>query len=206
LAGLTLAVGSCATLPGQPPAEDLLLTGLIGWQQIGGEDGAWRFRDGILYTEGAGGNWLSTGRQYDDFDLTLEFRLSEGANSGLFLRAPHEGDPAYTGMEIQILDDYADRLGSLRGDQYTASIYDVQAVSERASRPAGQWQKMRIVCRGPRVKVILNGRKVIDVDVTDFSHKSDTHPGLERRRGYIGLQDHGSFVEFRRIKIREFRD
>ena len=182
--------------------DDLLSTGLIGWQQIGGVQGTWCFRDGILSTEGQAGGWLATLRQYDDFRLSLQFRVSPGGNSGVFIRSPLEGDPAYAGMEIQILDDYAEQWRDLSPYQYTGSIYDVQAPSERATKQAEQWQTMVITARGTRIKVALNGRKIVDTDVTYYPYKTDVHPGLTRDGGYIGLQSHGSRVEFRNVRIR----
>lgn len=202
LFGGCLAVSSCTAVRIGGGGADLLATGLVGWQQIGGATGTWRFENGVLRTEGSGGGWLSTVRRYDDFELSLEFRISPGGNSGVFLRASHKGDPAYAGMEIQILDDYAEQYDTLRPGQYTGSIYDVQAPSERASKPADQWQSMVVTCHGPMVKVVVNGKKAVDTDLTYFSYKYEAHPGLTRSGGYIGLQSHGSRVEFRNIHIR----
>ncbi len=204
LAGVTLGVSSCGRvpLPGRTNGEDLLATGLVGWQQIGGRQGSWQFEDGVLSTEGQGGNWLSTVRQYEDFELSLEFRVGPEGNSGVFVRAPHRGDPAYAGMEIQILDDHARAHSELRPNQYTGSIYGVQAPSERASEPAEQWQKMIVSFLGPLVKIVLNGRTVVDTNTTYFPYKYDSHPGLARKRGYIGLQDHGSPIAFRNIHVK----
>jgi len=207
---VTLGAGSCSRF-GQGEVvilagkggDDLLSTGLIGWQQIGGGQDSWHFQDGLLYTEGENGGWLATLRQYNDFRLSLEFRVPPGGNSGVFIRAPLEGDPAYTGMEIQILDDYARQWRGLNPFQYTGSIYGVQAPSERATKEAGQWQKMVITARGPQIGVAVNGQKVIDTDVTYYPYKMDSHPGLARDGGYIGLQNHGSRVEFRNIRIQE---
>jgi hypothetical protein len=207
---VTLGAGSCARLGGMRPpklarfaGEDLLATGLVGWQQIGGGQGAWRFENGVLYTDGGEGGWLATLRPYDDFRLSLEFRVPPGGNSGVFLRAPLEGDPAYTGMEIQILDDSAPQWRDLAPYQYTGSIYGVQAPSERASRPAGQWQQVTITARGPRIEVVLNGRKIIDTSLDYYPYKVESHPGLVRTGGHIGLQNHGSRIEFRNLRIRE---
>jgi len=210
LLSLTLGAGSCARfrqgqarLLARTRGDDLLSTGLVGWQQIGGRQDAWRLTDGVLYTEGEGGGWLATLRQYDDFSLSLEFRVPPGGNSGAFIRSPLEGDPAYTGMEIQILDDYAEQWRNLNPYQYTGSIYDVQAPSERATKEAGTWQEMVVTARGPKIEVVLNGRKIIDTNATYYPYKADAHPGLTRERGYIGLQSHGSRVEFRNSRIRE---
>ncbi|MBP8910618.1 MAG: DUF1080 domain-containing protein [Phycisphaerae bacterium] len=210
LLSVTFVAGSCAPLrqgelclfaPSQ--SSDLLGTGLVGWQQIGGRQDAWRFTDGVLYTEGDDGGWLATLRQYDNFTLSLEFRVSRGGNSGVFLRSPLEGDPAYAGMEIQILDDYAQEYSNLNPYQYTGSLYGVQVPSERVAKEAGKWQNMVITARGTRIEVVLNGRKIIDTDVTYHSYKAGMHPGLMRESGFIGLQNHGSRVEFRNIRIRE---
>ncbi|HLR27022.1 MAG TPA: DUF1080 domain-containing protein, partial [Fodinibius sp.] len=184
---------------------------LTGWTRVGGDAGGWHADDGILYTEGsgekwkkgAGGGWLSTTETYDDFKLQLEYRLPEGGNSGIFLRAPHEGDPAYEGLEIQLLDDDAEQYAGLEPWQYTGSIYDVQAPSGRSSKQAGQWQKMEITLDGPKVKVRLNGQVIINTTLVHYMGRLQEHPGLKRRFGYIGLQNHNSRVEFRNITIQE---
>jgi len=204
---LALMVGllsSCVEL-GLSPKQDLLVNGLADWQQIGGREGSWKFEDGILSTGGGGGGWLSTRQEYDNFKLELEFRVPPGGNSGVFVRAPHEGNPAYEGMEIQILDDYAQQWAKLRPSQYTGSIYDVQAPSKRATKKANEWQKMIIVCNGPRVQITVNGTVIVDTDVSEYKDKLATHPGLKRTKGYIGLQDHGQRIDYRNIKITELK-
>lgn len=196
-----LGVGSCSRVHVGSRDTDLLSTGLVGWQQIEGEQGSWRVEDGVLSSEGGSG-WLSTVRPYDDFVLSLEFRLPPAGNSGVFIRAPHEGNPAYAGLEIQLLDDDAEQWSGLQPNQYTGSIYDVQAPSERAGGKADRWQKLVIECRGAIVRVTVNDRKVIDTDMSFYPYKAETHPGLMRRSGYIGLQSHGTKVEFRNIRLR----
>jgi len=202
LLSLVLCAGSCAGTRAHARDSDLLATGLVGWQQIGGQERAWQFEDGILSVEGNGG-WLATHRQYNNFALQVEFRVPPGGNSGIFIRAPLEGDPAYTGMEIQILDDYAEQGSRLEPFQYTGSIYGIQAPSERVSKKAGQWQRMVIVARGVHIQVGLNGKKIVDTDLSYYMHLADKHPGLLRKGGHIGLQSHGSPVEFRNIKLHE---
>jgi len=108
-------------------------------------------------------------------------------------------------MEIQILDEYADRKTKLRPEQYTGSIYDVQAPSKKVTKKAGEWQKMIIVCDGPKVKITLNGTTIIDTDLNNYPDKLAKHPGLKQAKGYIGLQDHGSRLDFRNIKITELK-
>ncbi|MEX0779283.1 MAG: DUF1080 domain-containing protein [Balneolales bacterium] len=184
---------------------------LAGWERVGMEDGGWYADDGILFTEGrgeewqmgGGGVWLSTENTYDNFILELEYRIPEGGNSGVFLRAPREGDPAFQGIEIQLLDDYSDDYAGLNPWQYTGSIYDVKAPSKQASKPAGEWQKMVIRADGPSIAVTLNGERIINSNLINHMHRIEEHPGLKRRAGYIGLQNHNTRSEFRNIKITE---
>lgn len=174
---------------------------LSGWKAIDGPADSWGAGDGVLYTTGKGGGWLSTDKEYGDFELKLEFNVPPGGNSGVFLRAPHEGNPAFAGMEIQVLDDAAKEYAQLQDYQYCGSLYDVAAANPRAVLPAGQWQTMHIECRGRKVKVTLNGKQVVDADLDAHPGKVPTHPGLKRTAGHVGLQNHGARVEFRNLQI-----
>jgi hypothetical protein len=189
----------------KPLSEGSLFNGadLTGWEIIGGKKGSWGVDTGSLYTTGEGGGWLSTMREYGNFELDLDFRVAEGGNSGVFLRSPREGDPAYTGMEIQVLDDHAAEYATLQPWQYCGSIYGVQAPSVRASGKAHQWQHYTIVARGARVSITLNGQLIVDADLTSHMDKESTHPGLKRRSGFIGLQCHTARVEYRNITVKE---
>ena len=160
-------------------------------------------RDVIRSTTGEPGGWLSTLKEDDNFQLDLDFKVVAAGNSGVFLRSPHKGDPAYVGMEIQVLDDYAPVYAPLKPWQYTGSIYAVQAPSSRATKRAGEWQHMQITAQGTHVKVVLNGTTTIDTDLLQHLDKEKEHPGLKRRKGYIGLQNHSTRVEYRNITIRE---
>ena len=176
---------------------------LTGWKIIEGKEGAWGVSDGVLFTTGEGGGWLSTDREYDNFQLDLDFRLPVGGNSGVFLRSPHQGDPAYTGMEIQVLDDYATQYANLQPWQYCGSIYGVAAPTVRASKKANEWQHYRIVAHGPRITVTLNDQMIVDADLVAHMEKESRHPGLKRRSGFIGLQSHSLRVEYRNITLTE---
>jgi len=192
------------------PTQKSLFTGslfngedLKGWKIIEGKEENWRVKDGILFTTGEGGGWLSTDREFDNFQLDVDFRVSEGGNSGVFLRSPRQGDPAYTGMEIQVLDDYAAEYAKLRLWQYCGSLYGIQAPSVRATKKAGEWQHYTIVAEGPRVRITLNNQLIVDADLISHMDQETSHPGLKRRSGYIGLQCHGLKVEYRNITIKE---
>jgi HEAT repeat protein len=177
---------------------------LTGWQIIDGLPDGWQVRDSVLYATGLDYGWISTDQTFGDFKLELEFRLPAGGNSGIFIRAPHEGDPAYTGMEIQLLDDYAQQYADLKPWQYCGSVYGIQAPAQRVSKPDGTWQKMVIECRGPQIKVILNDLLIVDTNLIKHMDKETAHPGIKRREGHIGLQNHSTRVEFRKIQLIEY--
>jgi len=195
-------------LPNEEPAfAGDLFNGidLTGWQVIGNTPDSWKVEDGILYTDGGSGGWISTTKEYDNFRLELEFRVPPDGNSGVFIRAPREGDPAYTGMEIQVLDDAAPMYATLQPWQYTGSIYGVVAPSGRFSKPANEWQKMVIVCDGPKVTVNLNDHEIINANLIVHMDQENTHPGLKNRKGYIGLQNHSTKIEYRKVWIEELK-
>ena len=201
LLSLLLGAGSCAGT--QARVSDLLATGLVGWQQIGGQERAWSFENGILSVTGENGGWLATHRQYDNFALQVDFRVPPGGTGGVLIRAPLEGDPAQTGLEIVIRDDYAQPGSRLAPFQYTGSIYGIQAPAERLSKKAGQWQRLVVIAQGVHLQVGLNGKKIMDTDLSYYTHMADRYPGLLRTGGYIGLQSQGGPIEFRNIKLRE---
>jgi|SRR5690625_862986 len=176
---------------------------LEGWETVGNNAGSWVVTDGILHTQGDGRGWLSTTSTYDDFVLDLEYRMPEGGNSGVFIRAPREGSPSSQGMEIQILDDYADKHSDLENWQYTGSIYFIQGPSKQVTKPAGEWQTMQIVADGPQIQISLNGEQVVDTNLEDHMDKVEDVPGITREGGYIGLQNYNVRVDFRNIRIRE---
>jgi Domain of Unknown Function (DUF1080) len=176
---------------------------LAGWKAIDGPADSWHAEDGLLVCTGKGSGWLSTDAEYANFELELEFRVPAGGNSGVFLRAPHQGNPAFAGMEIQVLDDHDAQYANLKPTQYCGSLYDVVAARRGATKKAGEWQKMVVVCNGNRVKVTLNGIEVVDADTAAHPDKLATHPGLKRTTGYVGLQNHSSRLDFRNLRIRE---
>jgi hypothetical protein len=175
---------------------------LTGWEQVGGRPGVWAVEDGLLVTRSGGGGWLSTRQQYDNFVLRLEYRMQPGGNSGVFMRAPREGNPWIAGMEIQLLDDRHPTYKSLKPSQYTGSIYGVVPPARHATKPAGEWNRIEITARGRHITVVVNGDKVVDANLADYPEAEKEHPGIKRDRGYIGLQSHDERVEFRDLEIR----
>jgi hypothetical protein len=173
---------------------------LTGWRVIDGNASDWSAADGILSCRAGGGGWLATKEEYKNFELKLEFRVPTGGNSGVFLRAPEQGNPAFAGMEIQVLDDDASIYAGIKPAQHCGSLYGLAAPKTRASKKAGEWQSYLIVCDGPHVKVTLNDTLIVDANLADFKG-DETHPGAQRTGGLIGLQHHDTSIEYRNIAV-----
>jgi hypothetical protein len=181
---------------------------LTGWKLYQSKPEGWMVQDNMLICTGKGGGWLGTVRDYADYVLRLEYRLGPAGNSGVYLRAPDTGHISRVGMEIQILDDNHPKYAGLDFYQYTGSVYHVQAPSQRATKPAGEWNTMEIQADGRRLVVMLNGKKVQNADL-EFLRKDPAvareHTGLARTTGKIGLQSHSERVEFRNLRIKELK-
>ena len=178
---------------------------LAGWQ--GAVDGHHVVDGEIRSRPGVGGNLL-TKAEYGDFELRFDFRLTPGANNGLGIRAPLEGDAAFEGIELQILDDGHPKYAGLKPWQMHGSIYGVVAAERDCLKPVGEWNEERVTVRGSQVTVVVNGRKILDADTAPFRDGGPTpdgkaHPGLARTKGHIGFLGHGDEVHFRNIRIRE---
>lgn len=156
--------------------------------------------------KGSGGN-LFTKDQYSDFVFRFEFQLTPGANNGLGIRAPLEGDAAYEGMELQILDNDAPIYKDLHIYQYHGSIYGTMPAKRGFLKPNGEWNYEEVIVKGPKIQVILNGTKILDADLTEARKNGavdgQPHPGLKRSTGHIGFLGHGSPVKFRNIRIKD---
>ena len=160
----------------------------------------------VVHPERGGGN-LYTQKEYADFVLRFDFKLTPAANNGLGIRAPLEGDAAYAGMELQILEDGSPVYWDLQPYQYHGSIYGVVPARRGVLRPVGEWNSEEVTVKGRRVTVVVNDTTVVDADLDAASaggtmdHKD--HPGLKRPSGHIGFLGHGSRLELRNIRIRE---
>jgi len=167
-----------------------------GWTAI--EGGEWTVEDGILVGRNGQnwstnpektGSWLRTNTPYKDFKLELQYRISKGGNSGVFFRSATEKNPAFTGYEMQIYD----APGAEPSKGGPGSIYDVIAPSENRVRPAGQWNTVTIVAKGPKIVIEMNGKQIIDTELN------------RSMKGYIGVQNHDekAVVKFRNIRVEE---
>lgn len=233
LASSVVAVGQAVpnTLSKQEVAQGwkLLWDGKTGegWRRTRSPEfpnEGWVIKDGVLTAMGSpshdsekGGD-IVTVKKYADFELTVDFKITRGANSGIkyFVDIEHhqDSDPSL-GLEYQILDDavHPDAKLGRNGDRTQGSLYDlVPASTSKVSNPVGEWNTARIVVRGAHGEHWLNGRKVLEYErftpefrqlIAESKYKSVPNFG-ELHEGHILLQDHGDQVSFRNIKIREF--
>jgi len=178
---------------------------LNGWHLEGGKGRGYVVEQDRIVCPADGGGNLFTEREYANFVLRFEFLLTEGANNGIGIRAPYEGDAAYQGVEIQILDhDAAVYKGKLRPAQYHGSIYDVVPAKTGALKPTGKWNEEEIRAEGRQVVVTLNGKQIVNASLDEVKDPAvlAKHPGLARSTGHLGFLGHGTRVEFRNIRIK----
>jgi hypothetical protein len=178
---------------------------LNGWKLVGGHGPGYVVKDGVLVCPADGGGNLFTEKEYPNFVFRFEFKTEPGANNGVGIRAPLEGDAAYQGMEIQILDDGHERYkGKIKSEQHHGSIYDVIPARTGYLKPAGEWNEEEIMANGAHIRVTLNGVIILDADLGIVREEATLkkHPGLKNKSGHIGFLGHGSLVEFRNIRIK----
>lgn len=178
---------------------------LEGW--VGSLDG-YKVVDGaIVCIPDKGGN-LFTKDEYSDFHLKFEFKLPPGGNNGLGIRCPIvEGSAAYSGIELQVLDDTAEKYAKLQPYQYHGSVYGIVPAKRGHLKPVGEWNTQEVIAKGRHVKVILNGAVIVDANLDEASTPKTMdgkdHPGVKRTTGHIGFLGHGSDVAFRNLHIKD---
>lgn len=150
---------------------------------------------------------LYTNEEFDNFVLRFEFMLTPGANNGLGIRTPMEGDAAYAGMELQILDNDAPIYKNLKEYQYHGSVYGVIPAKRGALKPLGEWNYQEVIADGDNIKITLNGTVILDGNIREASKNGTAdgkeHPGLLNKSGHIGFLGHGSKVKFKNIRVKE---
>jgi hypothetical protein len=183
----------------------------------------WIVENGVLFIDGNNGRQsggdIITKEQFDDFEFTTDFKLTEGANSGIkysvhIFNPPVRGLGSVLGPEYQVLDDekHPDAKAGRDGNRKQGSLYDIlPSKTANALRPIGEWNTARIVSKGNHVEHWLNGVKVLEYDKTSDAYKTafslskfkDVTGYGESAKGHLLLQDHGDKVFFRNIKIRK---
>ena len=184
---------------------------LEGWTLIGGRGEGYVVKDGMLVCSKGGGGKLLTDKEYANFVVRFDFRMPpEGSNNGLGIRAPKDGDAAYQGIELQILDEkaaLAEKWGKLKDTQFHGSVYDVLPAKKGAMKPAGQWNSQEVTVDGRTIRVVLNGQTILDADLSTVTDPEvlKKHPGLLRTSGHIGFLGHNDYIEFRNIRVKELK-
>ncbi|MBN1816585.1 MAG: DUF1080 domain-containing protein [Sedimentisphaerales bacterium] len=157
-----------------------------------------------------GGN-LYTLEEFTDFQFKFEFKLTPGANNGLGLRTGIPSHAAYEAMELQILDDTAEKYKGLQPYQFHGSVYGVVPAKTGFLKPIGEWNQQEVIAKGSHITVILNEKTILDEDVLKVSKDGtetmdhQKHPGLTRTRGHIAFLGHGDVLWFRNIEIMELK-
>jgi hypothetical protein len=179
---------------------------LEGWQ-IGTD--SYEVKDGSIVSKPKGSKHLYTNKEFSDFDLKFEFKLTPGANNGIGIRAPLTGNPAFDGIEIQVLDDNAEQYKNIKTWQHHGSVYGVVPAKTGFLKAAGEWNSEQIIARGSHITVILNGETIVDADTAKASENGtldgQKHPGLKRDSGHICFCGHGAEVWFRNLRVKELK-
>ena len=166
----------------------------------------WELKDGVLSSSKTPGGIFWSTKRYGDFQITLDYRTSKECNSGLFFRSDPR-NPVQGGFEIQIASN-----GKYDGRHVVGSIFDAKAPTKEAGRPDGEWNTMVVSCRGPEIKVVLNGEQVLEANIDQWTTPRKNPDGSPNKFkialkdlpkiGHIGLQYHGQSISFRNIQIK----
>lgn len=146
---------------------------------------------------------LQTEKEFSSYVLQFEFKLTPGANNGLGIHYPGKGDAAYTGMEIQILDNTHPKYANLKDYQFHGGLYTLVAAKKGHLKPVGEWNKEVVTIKGPMVKVELNGTVIMEANLDEINESTPKHEGAKRRSGHLAFCGHGDIVSFKNIKIKE---
>ena len=172
----------------------------------------WKVQNGVLHGSEPRGTWLLSAKEYADFVLEFDWKLGERGNSGAALRAPLFGDPAFDGMELQMVDPrYYPPEMKVTPAELTGSLYKAVAPRLQLYKPV-EWNRYQITCRGASVKVLLNGQMILDVNLDEQTSPTKRHDGTDApplkarpRKGHIGFQElsrGGGHVEIRNARIK----
>ncbi|MDN5216721.1 DUF1080 domain-containing protein [Fulvivirgaceae bacterium BMA12] len=193
-----------------------------GWRNFKSQEigAAWKVEDGTLTLEvsdkegwqAKNGGDIITDQAYENFELALEWKISEGGNSGIIYHVLEEDQYEYvwhTGPEMQILDDAKHPDGKIEKHR-AGDLYDLIECTSVTVNPPNQWNQVRLISNNGQVEHWLNGQKVVAYDMNDHSWKALVEGSKFKempdfgssKKGYIALQDHGDRVWFRNIKIR----
>jgi hypothetical protein len=183
---------------------------LQGWHRNGTGFGGWSAQDGALTLDKGGGMIYADG-EYDNFVLKVDFKMSPGCNSGVFIRVGDRKNEVQTGIEVQVQDDH----GKKPNRNSVGSLYDLVAPQKNPVKPAGEWNTFVITANKNLITVELNGEKITDIDLDTWDKPGLRPDGSKHkfklalkefpRKGWIGFQDHGKPVHYRNIKLKPLK-
>jgi len=180
-----------------------------GFQSLMPKDGESGWEETVIVTEEGhlDGDGCYIGREFGDFILRFEFRQEPGSNSGIGIRTVRGENAAYSGMEIQVLEDTHPDYANLQEYQYHGSVYGIVPAKRGALKPVGEWNVEEIMAKGDHIKVTLNGQVIVDANLSEAAPGGKTldgkdHPGLNRDSGHLRLCGHGGGVQFRSMRIK----
>jgi hypothetical protein len=188
---------------------------VTAWNDLskpGPKESVWTVKEGVLQTGKQRGTWLVSEKEYGDFVLEFEVKLEKLGNSGVALRSPLKGDPAFEGMEMQIADLRYNTKA--KPDELTGAIYRSLAPTKQVYKPE-EWNRVRIELSGARLKVTLNGELIQDQDLGKHDKKAKRHDGSEAPalkdrplKGHLGFQHlsrDNSPVLIRKARLKELK-
>lgn len=165
----------------------------------------------IVCKQGKGGDLL-TKEEFENGIIRVEFKLPKAGNNGIALRTPIDGHSSKDGLELQVIDSdgYNEKQAAagkpgLKPEQYHGSLYHCVGAKHGYLRPVGEWNFQEIEVQGQRIKVTLNGTKILDVDISTFDRSQIKSPpkGLDHTKGFIGFAGHSDPVAFRSFKVKK---
>jgi hypothetical protein len=172
----------------------------------------WTVKDGVLTGGKQRGTWLISEKEYSDFVLECEIKLTERGNSGIALRTPMKGDPAFDGMELQVADLRYNTAA--KDSELTGGIYRAIAPTRQVYKPT-EWNTFRVELKGDRLKATINGELVQDIDLSKYDQPVKRHDGTDAppvkdrpRKGHIGFQHlsrNNEPVLIRNVRIKELK-
>ena len=178
-----------------------------GWKTNTGKPIKTEIEDGALQTYKSGGYILMHEREFGDFILRCDVKLSKPkTNSGIFIRVSNPKNPVQSGFEIQV------HGGKGTGMHSFGAIYDLVPPSKNMNKAVGEWNSVEITCKGPEMSVKINGEQVSKINLDDYKEPKKRPDGSKHkfgdirklpRKGYLGFQDHGSKVWYKNVRIKE---
>lgn len=206
LALTALLLVATTSFAGPPKGFIALFNGknLEGWQAA---PNGWQVVDGVLSRTRKSG-YIWTEQAYGDFVLDVEIKVSSRCNSGIFFRT-NPKNAVQGGFEIQVMDTAGKKKLSKKDN---GALYDAVAPSANPAKPAGEWNRFVLTCKGPQVTLSINGKQVVAANLDQWTTGNQNPDGTRNkfktalkdlpRKGHIGFQDHGQNVWYRNVYLK----